>query len=332
MLEELSTGLNIIEKASKDAAETVMRIQEFSRDDIESSYTQVDINELINNTLDFTRTKWKDDAESKGIKIKIHRDLSSLPPTAGSASELREVFTNLINNALDAMPQGGNIKIKTYTDGNYVYVEVGDTGVGIPEYIKDRVFDPFFTTKGVKFSGLGLSASYGILSRHKGTIAINSTKEQGTTFTIKLPILEKKVEEEKVKPISTEIKKARILIIEDEEDVRNILSKILIRDGHEVEIAFDGTQGIEMFEKKEFDIIFTDLGMPGLSGWQVAEKIKGINKTVPVIMVTGWDIKSTEQEMRGSCVDFIAKKPFEMDQILNLVQEGMIMKERFKAV
>ena len=323
MVDELSAGLNIIEKASKDAAETVMRIQEFSREEIESIYTQVDINELITNALDYTRTKWKDDAESKGIKIKIHRELSSLPPTVGSASELREVFTDLINNAIDAMPQGGNINIKTYTDDHHVYVEVGDTGVGIPEYIKDRVFDPFFTTKGIKFSGLGLSASYGIISRHRGTIEVDTTKGQGTTFTIILPIHEKTVKEEKVKPISTEIKKARILIIEDEEEVRDILSEILTRGGHEVEIAFDGIQGIEIFGKKEFDLVFTDLGMPEMSGWQVAEKIKSINRKTPVILITGWDIKQEEAQMKDNWVDLIIHKPFEMNQLLNVVQDSL---------
>ncbi|MEE8383283.1 MAG: PAS domain S-box protein, partial [Thermodesulfobacteriota bacterium] len=196
---ELKKGLEIIEKASLDGAETVRRIQEFSRrrtDD--KDFTQVDINELIDNALEFTRVRWKNDAESKGIKIRIRKELSPLNFTLGSSSELREVFTNLINNAIDAMPQGGEIKINSLMNDNNIVIKIGDTGDGIPKDIKDRVFDPFFTTKGVQSTGLGLSVSYGIINRHRGTTTLDSVEGEGTTFTIKFPIT-KKTGEWKVK-------------------------------------------------------------------------------------------------------------------------------------
>ncbi|MBW2184815.1 MAG: HAMP domain-containing histidine kinase, partial [Deltaproteobacteria bacterium] len=185
---ELKKSLEIIEKASLDGAETVRRIQEFSRrraDD--KDFTQVDINELIDNALEFTRVRWKNDAESKGIRIRIKKELSPLNFTLGSSSELREVFTNLINNAIDAIPQGGEIRINSLMKDNNIVVKIGDTGDGIPNDIKDRVFDPFFTTKGVQSTGLGLSVSYGIVNRHHGTIAVDSVEGEGTTFTIKFP-------------------------------------------------------------------------------------------------------------------------------------------------
>jgi CheY-like chemotaxis protein/anti-sigma regulatory factor (Ser/Thr protein kinase) len=273
--------------------------------------------------------KWKNDAESKGIKFNIQKELSILPTTSGSATELREVLTNLINNAVDAMPQGGEIKIKTHKEDGHIVVNVEDTGVGIPKALRERIFDPFFTTKGVQSTGLGMSVSYGIINRHRGTISVDSVEGQGTTFTIKLPITVKTVEAKEVKPISGEIKKARIMIIEDEEPVRNLLSAILKKGGHEVETAISGDQGIEIYEKKEFDLVFTDLGMPGMSGWQVAEKVKGINGRVPVVLITGWDIRQEESGMKDSYVDLIVHKPFEMDQVLNVVQEGMILRDRF---
>jgi signal transduction histidine kinase len=260
---ELKENLDIIEQASRDGAETVRRIQEFARrrgDD--KNFGTVDLNEIIDNALDFTKMKWKDDAESKGIKITIQKELSILPTTSGSASELREVFTNLINNSIDAMPQGGSIKMKTFKEDSHISIKVEDTGVGIPKTMRDRVFDPFFTTKGVQSSGLGLSVSYGIINRHRGTISADSIEGKGTTFTIKLPISEKVIETEQVKPIPEEQRKAKILVIEDEENVRDILSAILIEGGHQVETAIDGSQGIEMFEKKEFDLVFSDLGTP----------------------------------------------------------------------
>jgi PAS domain S-box-containing protein len=334
---EIKKGLEIIERASLDGAETVRRIQEFSRrraDD--KDFTQVDINELVNNALEFTRIRWKNEAESKGIKIKIKKEFSPLNPSLGSSSELREVFTNLINNSIDAMPQGGEIRVESFMDDTNAVIRISDTGKGLSKDIRDRIFDPFFTTKDVQSTGLGLSVSYGIINRHRGTITVDSVEGEGTTFTIKFPITKKtgewKVKEGKVIPIKRKHKKARILVIEDEEDVRELLRDILTDAGHNVEISADGNEGIKMFEKKKFDLVFTDLGMPGMSGWQVTEKIKSINDKVPVALITGWNIKLDESEMNDSRINFVVQKPFKMEQILNLVQEGMILRDQLKAV
>jgi len=330
---DLIKSLEIIERASSDGAETVRRIQEFSRkrsDD--KDFTQVTINELLENVLEFTSVRWKNEAESKGIKITIQKEFSPLPATLGSAAELREVFTNIINNALDAMPHGGRIRIKTFKKENHIYISIKDTGVGIPEDIRNRIFDPFFTTKGVQSTGLGMSTSYGIINRHKGTISIDSTEGKGTTFTINIPIAEMKCEaEEKTKPILKEQRKATILVIEDEEEVRNLLADILIDSGHHVETASDGIQGIELFKEKDFDMVFTDIGMHGMSGWEVAESVKRITGKIPVAVITGWNVEMEKSEMRERGVHLIAHKPFEVNQILDLVQEGMELREQFEA-
>ena len=216
-------------------------------------------------------------------------------------------------------------------DDTIAVIKIEDTGCGIPKNIKDRIFDPFFTTKGVQSSGLGLSVSYGIVHRHRGTITVDSVEGKGTTFIIKIPISERVVKEEKEEPNSGKQRKARILVVENEENVSDLLSAILTKGGHEVETASDGSKGIKLFKKKEFDLVFTDLGMPGMSGWQVAEKIKSINKNVPVAIITGWNVEQKESEMKESGVDLIAYKPFEVKQVFKLVQEGMILKDRFKA-
>jgi PAS domain S-box-containing protein len=331
---DLMKSLEIIERASLDGAETVRRIQEFSRKRTDDkNFTQSDINQLLDNALEFTSVRWKNEAESKGIKINIQKEYSSLPSTLGSAAELREVFTNLINNALDAMPQGGSIKIKTYKENSHIFVKIEDTGAGIPEDIRNRIFDPFFTTKGVQSTGLGMSISYGIIHRHKGTIVVNSCEGKGTTFTIKLPILEKLLEKKgTVVTIPRRQRKARILVLDDEEDVGQLLSDILASEGHEVEVASNGSQGIEMFKKKSFDMVFTDLGMPSMSGWEVAEKIKTINRKVPVALVTGWNIELKDQEMRDKNIDLVIHKPFEVEQVLRSVHEVMVLGDRLKAV
>jgi len=269
-MRDLKAGLKIVERAAIDGSETVRRIQEFSRRrDDDRLFTKVDINELVLNALEFTQMRWKNEAESKGIRINIQKELSPLLPVNGSASELREVFSNLINNALDAIPDGGEIKVKTFKDNSHVVLEFNDTGSGIPKEIKDRIFDPFFTTKDIQSTGLGLSVSCGIINRHHGTIAVDSAEGKGSTFTIKLPIAKKtdkqEVKEEKIISLKRKQKKARILVIEDEEDVRELLRDILTDAGHNVEISADGNEGIKMFEKKKFDLVFTDLGMPGMS-------------------------------------------------------------------
>jgi len=176
-----------------------------------------------------------------------------------------------------------------------------------------------------------MSVSYGIINRHRGTITVDSVEGKGTAFIIKLPISEKAVKEEKEEPISDEQKKARILVVEDEKNVSDLLSAILTKGGHEVEIASDGSNGIKLFKKKEFDMVFTDLGMPGMSGWQVAEKVKSINKNTPVALITGWNVELKESEMRERGVDLIVNKPFEVNQVFKLVQDAMILKDRFKA-
>ena len=329
---ELKKGLEIIEKAAKDGAETVRRIQEFARRRDEDKYfTALEVNEIIDNALEFTKVRWKNEPESKGIKITIKKEFSPLPATAGSAAELREVFTNILNNAIDAMPQGGTIRIKTFKEEKQIAIKIEDTGIGIVHESKERIFDPFFTTKGPQSSGLGMSVSYGIINRHRGTIKVESVEGKGTAFTITLPISEKAVKEEEAQPVSNEGRNARILVIEDEKEVCELLCSILTTGGHEVETASDGSKGITLFKKKEFDLVFTDLGMPGMSGWQVAEKVKSINKNIPVVLITGWNVELKESEMRESGVDLIVHKPFEVTQVFELVQEGMLLKDRFNA-
>ena len=328
LVQELRKSLDIIERASFDGADTVRRIQEFSRKKDEDynnkNFTDVDLNEVINSTLEFTKVKWQDEAVSRGIKISIEKELDSLDPVSGNPSELREVFINLINNAIDALPEGGTIKLKTFMDNGNVVGVIKDTGVGISKDVQDKIFDPFFTTKGVQSTGLGMSVSYGIIHRHHGTIVLESAEDKGTSFTITIPrqegvVLEEKREESRV----DEQKKARILVVEDEEDVRELLKDILTDGGHNVEFTPDGKKGIELFREGKFDMVFTDLGMPGMSGWQVAEQIKKINKKTPVVLITGWEVQQKGRELTKSGVDMVVKKPFRVNEILELVQSWM---------
>jgi len=327
----LKKGLEIVENAVLDGAETVRRIQEFSKRGKGEYFTTININEIINEALELTKLRWKNEAESKGINIIIKKVFSPLPFIKGNGPELRELFSNLISNAIDAMPKGGEIRINTLTDNNQFIITVADTGSGIPATIQERIFDPFFTSKGVQSTGLGLSVSYGIIDRHRGSITVDSVEGKGTTFTITFPLSGKTPEEvERIKPLPKKHKKARILVIEDEKDVRELLLDILIDDGHEVETAPDGIKGIKLFKKKDFDLVFTDLGMPEMSGWQVAKEIKKMNKKIPVALITGWNVQLKNYELEESGVDLIVNKPFKVDQIAQLVQKGIEIKEKHK--
>jgi len=334
---DLEKGLEIIERASLDGAETVRRIQEFCRRrGDQKDFVQVDVNELIENALEFTRVKWADGVQSRGIKIRLSKELSPIAPIMGCASELREVFTNLISNAVDAMPRGGEIIVTSRMDAPFAVITIEDTGGGIPLSIKDRIFDPFFTTKGPQSTGLGLSVSYGIINRHHGTIVADSVEGKGAAFTIKLPITAKTETKEdrpeKVIPLQARQKKARVLVIDDEPEVRELLRDILSDAGHDVDVARDGCEGIAMFEKQAYDIVLTDLGMPVMSGWEVAGKIRQLNKCVPIALVTGWNVVLDDEAMHSSGINLVVHKPFQVDQVLNLVREGMVVKDRPIAV
>jgi CheY-like chemotaxis protein len=330
---DLRKSLEVIEEAALEGAHTVRRIQNFSRKKTDDkSLNPVDLNDVIESSLELTKVRWKDEAQSNDIKITIEKQFSRMPSISGNASEMIELFTNLINNAIDAMPQGGEIAIKSFTKNGQVNITIKDTGIGIPEAIRDRIFDPFFTTKGVQSTGLGLSAAYGIIKRHKGTIVVDGAPGEGTVFAMTFPVCEEAIEEQQVKPKGKTHDKVRILVIEDEKDIRDLIVDILQMNGFDVEIASSGSQGIKLFQEKKFDLVFTDLGMPGMSGWQVAKEIKMIDKKTPVALITGWQIQLKNAEMKEKGVDLYINKPFKVDQLLQLVQEGMAVKDTYQNV
>jgi len=228
------------------------------------------------------------------------------------------------------MPGGGTIRVETFKEHTHVCLRLTDTGSGMPPHVVERIFDPFFTTKGPQSTGLGMSVSYGIITRHQGTITVESKDGSGTVFVIRFPLkeIEKASQEEPpqaVKKTETEI--AAILIIDDEEDVRELLRDILTMHGHEVAAARDGRQGLEILASRAFDMVFTDLGMPGMSGWEVATEVKKIAPEVAVALITGWGINLDKDDMEKSSVNHILNKPFTVDDILRLVREALTLKK-----
>ena len=328
--EEVREQLRIVERSTKDGAETVRRIQEFTGVRRDKEFISLFFNEIIAEVISITQPRWKDQAQKRGIQIELVNHLGDIPLILGSPSELREVLTNIIFNAVDAMPEGGRLTILSQRQADdWVEVRISDTGIGMTEEVKKRIFDPFFTTKGVTNSGLGLSVSYGIIKRHGGEILVESEPGKGSTFILHLPTgygeEESRVREE---PPIKEVRPARILVIDDEEAVRDILSQMLKVRGHRVVVASNGEEGIEQFKKGEFDLVFTDLGMPKVSGWDVSRAIKGMNSKVPIAMITGWGMELNKEKMSESGIDLVVSKPFNFDQIIELVSEAMDLKQK----
>jgi signal transduction histidine kinase/ActR/RegA family two-component response regulator len=331
-LPEIREQLRIIEQSSKDGAETVRRIQEFTGVRRDKEFITLSINSLIKEVITITQPRWKDQTQARGIQITLTSDLEDVPPVFGNASELREVLTNMIFNAVDAMPEGGDIILSAHAMTNWVEVRVSDTGVGMSDEVKKRVFDPFFSTKGVTNSGLGMSVSYGIVKRHGGEILIESRAGGGACFIIHLPFVHA---DEEVAPVpevpEKEVASARILVIDDEDSVRDILSRMLKAKGHEVVAVPDGQQGIDQFRSERFDLVFTDLGMPRVSGWEVGKAVKKINPSVPVAMITGWGMELNREKMSENGIDMMISKPFNLEQLIQLVSDAIELKKTYQS-
>lgn len=317
-------NLEIIERTALDGAETVRRIQEFAKVGDKSPMVPVDLNEIVEDCISITEPRWKDQMQVQGIVIETKLAKSKIPGVAGKPSELRELFVNLINNAIDAMPEGGSIAIETGSRGGNVNVLVRDNGDGISPETVNNIFDPFFTSREPTNSGLGLSIALGIVERHGGTIDVKSKLGEYTEFRVEIPALLDDLgatEREEAGPVRSEraLAKARVLIIDDEADIRSLLVDMLAGEGHEVDIASSGEEGIQKCKRGDYDYVITDLGMPHMSGWEVARKVKNIRPEAIVILATGWGVRFDEEKLKSAGIHRVITKPFQVDEVLTCV-------------
>jgi len=320
---ELQRQLTIVEKAARDGAQTVRRIQEFTRRTPARAFKLVDLNQVVEDVVEVTRSRWKDEAQAKGIQYELRVKSAPLPPVAGDPAELREALTTVVFNALDAMPKGGRVTFTTGVEGERVYCVVADTGIGMADEVRHRAFEPFFTTKVEKGSGLGLSVAYGIVTRHGGEIEVQSRVGQGSAFTIRLPRGQGIVEAPGRLSPSQCAHRAKILVIDDEPEVREVLAEVLTSQGHTVVACADGPSGLTRAQEERFDLVITDLGMPGMSGWEVARRVKARSPGTPVVLITGWGDRIKPEEARGKGVEFLVAKPFEREDITAVVNQAV---------
>ncbi len=318
---ETRDELQEIQNTAALGAQMVRRIQDYERTD-QKDKRATDINLLLRDAAEITRFLWRDQTEIKGVVIDIVKDFADVPPVLVQPTAVRQAFVALILNAIEAMPNGGLITLRTERKGDLVLALIVDNGTGMPEDVLAHAPDSFFTTKALPHLGLGLPTVAQTVADQNGTLAIESKPAHGTLVIIGLPIAQGVAETKGAKPVSAK-RNANILIIDNEPPVRNLLARLLKMEGHDVATADQGPEGVAAFKKGKFDIVITDLGMPGMSGWQVAREVKKLNPTVCVVLTTGWSVEMTPEERKEQGIDHVIAKPFDMPQLFGLIGEAL---------
>lgn len=317
--------LKSIERAALDAAETVRRIRQFTKQEKAENPVLLNLGELVTEVVNMLKPVWQDSVQvdGKGIEVKVEEKSQAF--VMGVAAEIREVLTNILLNAIQAMPVGGRIHASVGLDDDVAWVKIADTGIGMTEEVRKRIFDPFFTTRGVEGTGLGMSVAYGIISRHGGTISVESESGVGTAVTIFLPSAAENMSqtEEDVCVGTTNAQPARVLVVDDEEMFGQVIAQMLGECGYTSCVVQSGVEAVETFQKDNFDLVLTDLGMPEMSGWQVAQIVKEIRPDVPVVLLTGWGSSLDVDQIADSQIDGMLAKPVKMADLSNTISAAL---------
>ena len=322
---KVEAGLELIIKSAEDGAHIIRRIQDFARQRPSREFETISVAELLKDACEMTRPRWESRSEFAPIRFALHADCQAF--VKGDPVELREVLVNMIYNAVDAMPSGGEVRVSTQETRDRVVLCITDTGTGMTPEVKQRLFDPFFTTKGKAGTGMGLAVSFGIIRRHDGSIEVDSEPGRGTTFKISLPNVTPTVTnaEQHVLTAGTANRedKMRVLVVDDETHVREVLIEALEAEGCEVISAPSGEVALALFDQYEgkFDAVFTDIGMPEMSGWELVTEIRERSKTMPLAIVSGWADAISVQTRNAVNADWVIAKPFDINKISNIAQE-----------
>jgi CheY-like chemotaxis protein len=287
----------------------------------------VSLRKIIQESVDLTRPKWETQTRAAGLCVTLQLDLEGEPEILGAPSEIREVMMNLIFNAVDAMPQGGQITVRTRTEGLQVLIDIEDTGTGMTEVTRRRCLEPFYTTKGDRGTGLGLAIIYGILHRHGGSIRIKSELNQGTCMTLCLPLGSADLAPAPVVSNEAIPRHLRILIVDDDPLICTVVGLFLEADEHEVTVAANGCEALEKFHAGDFDVVITDRVMPKMSGDQLAMAIRDIRPQAPIILLTGFETHNTCR-----FVDAMLSKPATIDSLRGAIKSAIAADKQSLAV
>ncbi len=326
----IQRNLKTVEKAALDAAKMVQRIQNFARQGKDDAAAPADLNQTIRDALDLTRSRWSDDARAAGIAYDVIFRPQEGVIALCDQSAMREVFVSIIINAIEAMPSGGRLTITTNVEGDHLLANFVDTGLGMTGETRQRIFEPFYTTKGAKGQGMGLAVTFGIVERHGGEIYVISEPGHGSTFTIRL----KRAPEPEAVPVYADghsaVRSSSVLVVDDEAPIRVLLSDLLRARGHKVMTAEDGLAGLRAVENMRFDMVITDLSMPGADGWTVIEETRRRWPETKLVILTGYG-GFAELAVPGgdtSVVDALISKPFNIAEI-DLTLNRLLAKDEY---
>jgi PAS domain S-box-containing protein len=288
-------SLNVVEAAAVDGAETVRRIQQFARLRPDGPPVGVDVNQSVHDAVAMIRPRLEEKIARDNRPLDLRLDLGTIETINGRPAALTELMTNLLLNALDAMPDGGTLTVSTRGEpGRHVVLTVTDTGIGMPEPVRRRIFEPFFSTKGEGGSGLGLSMVYAIVRRHGGDIRVDSEPGRGATFTLTFPVASEPVGAEPDSALPRARRPARVLLVDDDSKVLGTLTEILRSVGHTVTAAASGGAALTAYEPGRFDVVLTNLGMAGMNGWELAERVRRVDADIAILLITGWGLRDEE--------------------------------------
>ncbi|HEV8586969.1 MAG TPA: response regulator [Methylomirabilota bacterium] len=309
--DELKHALTVIHQGASDSVETVRRLQEYSRPARVKGPEAVQLRDVLEQLLALTRPQWDNEAARRGIRYEIDLKADPAPAVLAVASELREALLNILENALNAMPQGGRLTLHVRGEDDRAVVSISDTGKGMSPEIQRLAFEPFFTTRSTEGgTGLGLSLAQEIVQRYRGTVALASAEGVGTTFTLSFPAIT--AEATRTPAFLPTLEPLRILAVEDEPEVLDVLRAMLSAAGHAVFTAASGREALDLFEREPVDLVITDLGMPGMTGLALAEELKR-RRAVPVLLLTGW--ADELDSATAPAVDLVVAKPFTRERL-----------------
>ena len=307
--------LMVIRDVALEASATVRKLQEFVSRQPQVAFGPVGLPAVIAEALELTAPRWRDEAERKGTVIAVTQDMEALPPVEGNAFELRDALVRLINNAVDAMPRGGSLAIRAASEASgWVVVEVRDSGIGMSEEMRRRLAEH---ARGLQ-SGQGLAHVYDIVERHGGSVAIDSEIGKGTTVRLRLHARRFQIIPASEGPAERQTppeQAARVLLVDDDPRLLTVLSDVLRSEGHAINIAANGEEALAVFDPAAHDVVITDLGMPRMNGWEVAERIKTRSPATAVFILTGWgEGVSAHESMQF--VDRVIAKPVSAEALL----------------
>jgi CheY-like chemotaxis protein len=321
--------LAIIQRAIEDVANTVARMREFYRPrESQLKHGAVDVTRVLEQVVELTRVRWSDMPLERGVVIHLHTALeANLPPITGADHEIRDAVTNLVLNAVDAMPEGGTLTLRGLRDpaSGRISIEVTDTGVGMSDSVRARCLEPFYTTKGERGTGMGLAMVYGMVQRHNAELQVESAPGAGTTMRMLFPGTQAAAALDLESP-PVAAAPMRVLIIDDDPVLLKSLREILESDGHRLAAANGGQAGIDAFvdarqRGEPFDFVITDLGMPHIDGRTVAAAIKATSPQTPVVMLTGWGHRLLAERELPENVDRVLSKPPKVAELRSALRD-----------